>query len=224
MFIEKKELNNLKLVEEFVLKEKKNIKGVIFDCFGTLVEIKEKENPYKYLLEQIKILLKEKEVTTNSNEKIEQFTKTYKHRVMSQLFSLRDIELLLDIYFTDDVVETFHIKLIKELNSINFYNDSIEVLNSLLNQNIKVVICSNLEHNYADRVTRLLKSNNLSKIIPIFSSSVGYTKPQKEIYELCHEKIKMPFHDIVFVGDSYKNDCLEPYNYGYNAIWLNRNI
>lgn len=53
------------------------------------------------------------------------------------------------------------------------------------------------------------------------SEEVGYSKPAKEIYQMAMDAFKVAAHEVVFVGDSIKNDVIGPMNHGMKAIWVN---
>lgn len=206
------EINNLfELIEKNQLN---NIKGIIFDCFGTLVEIKEKTNPYKFLLSELKKL--------ELNEKNVNFLKDYKKWVMSKNFDWLTLESELGIEVELETKQIFKRLLQKELHSIEYFQDTLKTLNFLINNNVKVIVCSNLASQYAEQITLLFKMCGLDKVHLIFSSDVGYIKPEKEIYEKCESFLEEQKNNILFIGDSYQNDYIEPKNYGFKAIWLNR--
>jgi putative hydrolase of the HAD superfamily len=53
------------------------------------------------------------------------------------------------------------------------------------------------------------------------SEEVGYSKPAKEIYQLAMDTFHVAANEVVFVGDSLKNDVIGPMNHGMLAIWVN---
>ncbi len=210
----KKEINHLfTLISDDYL-EKNHIKAIIFDCFGTLVEIKDKTNPYKYLLSEIK--------NQNLTSEGLNFLKDYKNWVMTRKFTLSELEDKIGISLDIETKEIFKRLLNKEIDSIEFYSDTISVIKWLISNDIKLLLCSNLAYQYAEQINLLFAMSGLDKVKLVFSSNVGYIKPQIGMYQKCEELLEEKKSKILFVGDSYKNDYYEPLEYGYKATWLNR--
>ena len=57
----------------------------------------------------------------------------------------------------------------------------------------------------------------------VISSEVGYSKPQKEIFEIACKIINLKPENCIMVGDKYKVDIEGSLNSGMNGIWINRN-
>jgi HAD superfamily hydrolase (TIGR01509 family) len=53
------------------------------------------------------------------------------------------------------------------------------------------------------------------------SEEVGYSKPAKEIYQMALNHFQVTADEVIFVGDSLKNDVIAPIQYGMRAIWVN---
>jgi putative hydrolase of the HAD superfamily len=53
------------------------------------------------------------------------------------------------------------------------------------------------------------------------SEEVGYSKPAKEIYQMAMDTFHVEANEVIFVGDSLKNDVIAPMNQGMRAIWVN---
>jgi HAD superfamily hydrolase (TIGR01509 family) len=53
------------------------------------------------------------------------------------------------------------------------------------------------------------------------SEEVGYSKPAKEIYQMALNHFQVTADEVIFVGDSLKNDVIAPMHYGMRAIWVN---
>jgi HAD superfamily hydrolase (TIGR01509 family) len=56
----------------------------------------------------------------------------------------------------------------------------------------------------------------------IISDEVGFEKPNPEIYYKALEYFRSSPDDVVFIGDSWKNDIEGPGNVGISSIWLNK--
>lgn len=177
-------------------------KAIVFDCFGTLVKIKKKTKPYKFLYEKLKEL----------NMDIP----NYAHHVMTSYQDIDTIEKEFNINFSDNIKEEFNRKLQEEIQSIEYFPETKDFLHYLKENSIKTLICSNLAHPYGEF------TKNISVDGHILSYEVGFIKPQKEIFEICQNKLNLNKEDIIFVGDTYKDDYLGSKEYGFNAYWLKR--
>jgi HAD superfamily hydrolase (TIGR01509 family) len=56
----------------------------------------------------------------------------------------------------------------------------------------------------------------------IISDEVGYEKPHPEIYLKALELFQVSAEEVIFIGDSWKNDVEGPANLGIRSIWLNK--
>jgi HAD superfamily hydrolase (TIGR01509 family) len=65
-------------------------------------------------------------------------------------------------------------------------------------------------------ISRYFKDEHL-----FISEEVGYSKPAKEIYQMAMDTFHVAANEVVFVGDSLKNDVIAPMNHGMLAIWVN---
>ncbi len=174
-------------------------KAVIFDCFGTLLEIKNKKHPFKKLLRNQKQLNRE----NYSN-------------IMKSKIHLEDVGSLLNIKIAQSEIEHAKNLLDLELSSIELFDDVIPCLEQIKKNDIKTLVCSNLATPYGDSL----------KLIPIeekiLSYEVGYIKPEKEIYILCQKKLNVDFADILFVGDNLIADFKMPKLLGMKSALIQR--
>lgn len=171
--------------------------SVIFDCFGTILNITDKTYPYYYYLKHHGI----------SDKSIYSF-------IMKNPIKLEDLNFHLNL--KEDVSILNHSKklLQNELKSIKFFKDSIEILTLLKSK--KILICSNLAFPYGES----LKNIDSLKIL---SYEVGLIKPEFEIYELCLDKLQSKPQNTVFIGDNHLCDYLTPKKLGINSFLIKRN-
>ena len=96
-----------------------------------------------------------------------------------------------------------------------------EVLNNLKEKNYKLAILSN---GTPTLLNELVKSNNLDSIFDdIFSiEEVGIYKPSSKVYDIPIKKYQIQKDEIVFLSANTW-DVSGGGNYGYNAVWVNRN-
>ena len=127
----------------------------------------------------------------------------------------------------DKSMKAFKIDLSMRNELLNLYKvlspfpEVPEVLKSLKEKNYKLGILSN---GTPSLLNKLVKSNNLDNIFDdIFSiEEVGIYKPDSKVYDMPIKKYKIQKEEVVFLSANTW-DVSGGGNYGYNAIWVNRN-
>ena len=101
------------------------------------------------------------------------------------------------------------------------YPEVTEVLKSLKNKNFKIAILSN---GTPALLNDLVQSNNLSHLFDdLFSiEEVKIYKPDSKVYDLPVKKYKIKPDEVTFISANTW-DVSGGGNYGYNAVWVNRN-
>jgi 2-haloacid dehalogenase len=101
------------------------------------------------------------------------------------------------------------------------YSEVNEVLKKLKEKNYKLAILSN---GTPALLNELVKSNNLENIFDdLFSiEEVGIYKPDSKVYDMPIKKYQIKTNEVAFLS-SNTWDVSGGGNYGYNAIWVNRN-
>jgi len=101
------------------------------------------------------------------------------------------------------------------------YSEVNEVLKKLKEKNYKLAILSN---GTPALLNELVNSNNLEDIFDdLFSiEEVGIYKPDSKVYDMPIKKYQIKKNEVTFLS-SNTWDVSGGGNYGYNAIWVNRN-
>ena len=101
------------------------------------------------------------------------------------------------------------------------YSEVNEVLKKLKEKNYKLAILSN---GTPALLNELVKSNNLEDVFDdLFSiEEVGIYKPDSKVYDMPIKKYQIKKNEVTFLS-SNTWDVSGGGNYGYNAIWVNRN-
>ena len=104
---------------------------------------------------------------------------------------------------------------------LTLYPEAKEVLENLKKRNFKISILSN---GTPALLNELIESNNLNNFFDdLFSiEEVKIYKPDPKVYELPVKKYGIKPDQITFLS-SNTWDVSGGGNYGYNAIWVNRN-
>ncbi len=101
------------------------------------------------------------------------------------------------------------------------YKEVSETLKALKEKKFKLAILSN---GTPSLLNELVKSNNLNDLFDdIFSiEEVGVYKPDSKVYDIPVKKYKIKKDEIAFLSANTW-DVSGGGNYGYQAIWVNRN-
>ena len=112
-------------------------------------------------------------------------------------------------------------ELLNLYKSLTTYPEVKDVLKKLREKNYKLSILSNGTPKLLDE---LVKSNGLDNIFnDIFSiEEVGIYKPDSKVYDIPVKKYQVQRNEIVFLSANTW-DVSGGGNYGYNAVWVNRN-
>jgi 2-haloacid dehalogenase len=119
----------------------------------------------------------------------------------------------IDMSMKDDLLNLYKV--------LSPYPEVKEVLEKLKKKDLKLSILSN---GTPSLLSELVKSNNLNNLFDdLFSiEEVGVYKPDAKVYDLPIHKYKIKPSEITFLSANTW-DVSGGGNYGYNAIWVNRN-
>ena len=194
----------------------KNIKAIIFDAYGTLFDVNsaaekckdkigDKWEPFANFWRTTQLeytwlrslMGRHKDFWQITEDSLDKSMKAFKIEL-----SMRDE--LLDLY---KVLSPF-----KEVQ---------ETLKTLKEKKLKLAILSN---GTPSLLNELVKSNNLENLFDdIFSiEEVGVYKPNSKVYDMPVKKYKIRKDEIAFLSANTW-DVSGGGNYGYQAIWVNRN-
>jgi len=102
------------------------------------------------------------------------------------------------------------------------YEDVHEALDIIKEKGYKLIIISNVssERNLRTYLSQINLSNYFDCLIA--SGTVGFEKPNREIFLLASRRIGVSPGEILHVGDSYEADYLGAINAGLKAVLLDR--
>lgn len=167
------------------------------------MEIREKQMPYKYLKNEL----------TKNGIVIDNFARI----VMENKYTIKEIEEFTQFKFNSEQTLTFRKMLDNEIKSIYVFDDVKEYLKELNSLNIKTILCSNLALPYGESAKNLILLDKY-----ILSYEVGCIKPDNKIYQICLDCFKLTKKDVLFIGDSIRDDYQGATNFGMNAILIKR--
>ncbi|WP_431081706.1 HAD family hydrolase [Pseudomonas thivervalensis] len=190
------------------------VDGVIFDAFGTLLEIRNRQNSYRRLLrlgsEQGRVASPDdiRWIMAHSRG-LEETASAF--RIKLEPAQLMELQSALDL----------------ELESIQCFDDALLAIECVKEHGIKVGVCSNLAGPYCSRVRSLLPGLDAYAL----SAETGVLKPDLEMYRIvCAMLDTVPGQilgfetaQVLMIGDSKRCDELGPRSFGIVGHHLNRN-
>jgi len=183
------------------------ILGVLFDVYGTLVEIQRPQRPYKRLFE----------LARNHAHAFDRGQAT--KMVMCQKVNLAEAASRLRVTLSAGELKILEQSLSEEIASIYPFPETTRVLHALRKLGLQIGVCSNLALPYVSPiVTRLGHLINHAT----WSCTAGALKPDVTIFEAAVKQFGLQPASILMVGDSYHADVLGARGAGLRALFLDR--
>ena len=194
----------------------KNIKAIIFDAYGTLFDVNS-------AAEKCKNKIGNKWEAFANYWRITQLEYTWLRSLMNRhkdFWQITEDSL-------DKSMKAFNIDVLMREELLNLYKvlspfeEVPETLKTLKEKKFKLSILSN---GTPSLLNELVKSNNLDSFFDdIFSiEEVGVYKPNAKVYDIPIKKYNIKKNEVVFLSANTW-DVSGGGNYGYEAIWVNRN-
>ena len=193
----------------------KNIKAIIFDAYGTLFDVNS-------AAEKCKDKIGSKWESFSNYWRTTQLEYTWLRSLMKRH---RDFWKITEDSL-DKSMKVFNInpnmksELLDLYKILSPYPEVKETLQLLKEKNYKLSILSN---GTPSLLNELVSSNNLKVFDDIFSvEEVGIFKPDSKVYDIPVKKYKIEKREVAFLSANTW-DVSGGGNYGFNAIWVNRN-
>ena len=194
----------------------KNIKAIIFDAYGTLFDVNS-------AAEKCKNKIGDKWEDFANYWRTTQLEYTWLRSLMNRhkdFWQITEDSL-------DKSMKAFNIDVLMREELLNLYKvlspfkEVPETLKTLKEKKFKLSILSN---GTPSLLNELVKSNNLDSFFDdIFSiEEVGVYKPNAKVYDIPIKKYNIKKNEVVFLSANTW-DVSGGGNYGYEAIWVNRN-
>ena len=194
----------------------KNIKAIIFDAYGTLFDVNS-------AAEKCKDKIGNKWEGFANYWRTTQLEYTWLRSLMGRhkdFWQITEDSL-------DKSIRAFKIDSSMRDELLNLYKvlspfrEVQETLKTLKEKKFKLAILSN---GTPSLLNELVKSNKLEKLFDdIFSiEEVGIYKPSSKVYDIPLNKFKVEKNEVAFLSANTW-DVSGGGNYGFNAIWVNRN-
>ena len=194
----------------------KNVKAIIFDAYGTLFDVNS-------AAEKCKDKIGDKWEGFANYWRTTQLEYTWLRSLMKRHKNFWQItEDSLDKSMNAfNIDKSMRNELLDLYKTLNTFPEVKDVLNKLKEKNYKLAILSN---GTPSLLNELVKSNNIENIFDdIFSiEDVGIYKPDSRVYDIPTKKYQIQKNEVAFLSANTW-DVSGGGNYGYNAIWVNRN-
>ena len=194
----------------------KNIKAIVFDAYGTLFDVNS-------AAEKCKDKIGDKWESFANYWRTTQLEYTWLRSLMKRHKDFwhvteESLDKSMKAFKINNSMKNELLNLYKVLSP---YPEVKEVLKSLKAKEYKLSILSN---GTPSLLNELVKSNSLDNIFnDIFSiEEVGIYKPDAKVYNMPIKKYQVKNEEIAFLSANTW-DVSGGGNYGYNAIWVNRN-
>ena len=194
----------------------KNIKAIIFDAYGTLFDVNS-------AAEKCKDKIGDKWEGFANYWRTTQLEYTWLRSLMKRhkdfwQITEDSLDKSMKAFNIDSSMKNELLNLYKILSP---YKEVSETLKALKEKKFKLAILSN---GTPSLLNELVKSSNLNNLFDdIFSiEEVGVYKPDSRVYDIPVKKYKIKKDEITFLSANTW-DVSGGGNYGYQAIWVNRN-
>ena len=194
----------------------KKIKAIIFDAYGTLFDVNS-------AAEKCKEKLGDKWEGFANYWRTTQLEYTWLRSLMRRhkdfwQITEDSLDKSMNFYNIDNSMRSELLNLYKVLSPFTEVRDTLKKLKQ---SNYKLAILSN---GTPDLLNELVVSNQLIDIFDdIFSiEEVGIFKPDSKVYDIPVKKYKIEKHEVAFLSANTW-DVSGGGNYGFNAVWVNRN-
>ena len=193
----------------------KNIKAIIFDAYGTLFDVNS-------AAEKCKDKIGSKWESFSNYWRTTQLEYTWLRSLMKRhkdfwKITEDSLDKSMKVFSIDPDMKSELLDLYKILSP---YPEVKETIQLLKEKNYKLSILSN---GTPSLLNELVSSNNLKVFDDIFSvEEVGIFKPDSKVYDIPVKKYKIEKREVAFLSANTW-DVSGGGNYGFNAIWVNRN-
>ena len=193
----------------------KNIKAIIFDAYGTLFDVNS-------AAEKCKDKIGSKWENFSNYWRTTQLEYTWLRSLMKRhkdfwKITEDSLDKSMKVFNINPNMKSELLDLYKILSPYPEVKETLQLLNE---KNYKLAILSN---GTPSLLNELVYSNNLKVFDDIFSvEEVGIFKPDSKVYDIPVKKYKIEKREVAFLSANTW-DVSGGGNYGFNAIWVNRN-
>lgn len=206
--------------------ESSGIKGMIFDLYGTLIDIRTDEDDF-YTYDTVSKWLQYKGVKIDPEVlKSEYHSKIADRMAVSkeQYPEVRVEEIFAEICNENAIwksdttylgIETSKVFRSASLRRMRPFEESLKIL--LRYKDIPKCLVSNGQRVFSEKELRFLGLYEHFDHV-IFSSDVRYKKPDPRIFKIALDRLKLKPDEVLSIGDTVENDVITPREMGMEAM------
>ena len=193
-----------------------NIKAVVFDAYGTLFDVNSAAEKCKDKIgDKWEVFANYWRTTQLEYTWLRSLMKRHKDfwQITEDSLDKSMMAFNIDPKMKDELLNLYKV--------LSPFQEVPETLKTLKEKNFKLAILSN---GTPSLLNQLVKSNNLDNLFDdLFSiEEVKIYKPDSKVYDLPIKKYEIKKNEVAFLSANTW-DVSGAGNYGYNAIWVNRN-
>ncbi|MDU0343992.1 HAD family hydrolase [Bosea rubneri] len=170
-------------------------RAICFDVFGTVLEVTDKRDPYRKLID-------------NEYDAIAV-------RALTHPLGIRDLAQQFDPTPSEDTILQWEADLKAECASLRLRPRMKSIWATLQRAQLQIGVCSNLAIPYAKPMLEELPAQPDGLVL---SYRVGIMKPHKDIYQLVASQLELRLSEILFVGNHLEGDVWAPVAAGAHAM------
>lgn len=171
------------------------IRAVLFDVYGTLVQIENPKHPYRQMLDVVR-----RQHPTITKEQCAR-------DLMCQPLGLAGVARFYGVQLSPAQQRELQADLDEEIRSLRLFPEVRSVLGTLRDRGYRLGVCSNLAEPYVRPAAQLL---GRMIDVAVWSCEVGAMKPDAAIYESATSRLGVAPESVLMVGDSYSADVEGP--------------
>lgn len=206
--------------------ESSGIKGMIFDLYGTLIDIRTDEDDF-YTYDTVSKWLQYKGVKIDPEVlKSEYHSKIADRMAVSkeQYPEIRVEEIFAEICNENAIwksdttylgIETSKVFRSASLRRMRPFEESLKLLQ--IYKGIPKCLVSNGQRVFSEKELRFLGLYEYFDHV-IFSSDVRYKKPDPRIFKIALDRLKLEPDEVLSIGDTMENDVITPREIGMEAM------
>lgn len=206
--------------------ESSGIKGIIFDLYGTLIDIRTDEDDF-YTYDTVSKWLQYKGVKIDPEVlKSEYHSKIADRMAVSkeQYPEVRVEEIFAEICNENAIwksdttylgIETSKVFRSASLRRMSPFEESLKILQRY--KDITKCLVSNGQRVFSEKELRFLGLYEYFDHV-IFSSDVRYKKPDPRIFNIALDRLKLKPDEVLSIGDTVENDVITPREMGMEAM------
>ncbi|MBC7085795.1 MAG: HAD family hydrolase [Methanomethylovorans sp.] len=204
------------------------IKGLIFDCYGTVIDIETDENDY-YTYDSVSKWLKYKGVMIDPETLKYEYNSKIQDRMKSSEEKYPEVrveEIFAEICNENSLwksnttslgIEASLVFRSASLRRLRPFQESLEILKKY--NNMPICLVSNGQRVFSEKELRFLGLHDFFDHI-VFSSDVLYKKPDQRIFKIALFHLNLKPEEVLSIGDNIENDITTPQEMGMQVLHI----